>query len=785
MASKTQYLPVPNAPVTQTGTGKLNVEAYLPTQQRLPIHCLPRDAVLPYIFQQRHASESAPLLASSRTVPIAPEFAPLLAPEAQGFLKVLAAQSEKSSSTTYPISGGAGSTEDVVADISYFGRTLADLGTDPVYQAIGVTTGENVFMGFYAAYKAWDRFQKASRVGDFGGKVDGSLDTLRGVTQGIGGGFYLAYRGTNIACEIGNVNTAMNATTALGKATFAISVIGNFFFGLFYLFMGIWGGYHLYRSGKFLHGMNKTEATIPFLIAQAYADTHEKLDKLRTAGGPRQESFKNDLRKKCLNEFADQFMAWQKQLKKDGNFEGEELSRSQMKEVVTALFDVIDASPAAKAAYLQDYCEKMGLKPDEVDYLDLSAMEICGLKLEEQHRQTRKEARFERAVGAEALEKVKNAYKNGLAERLASDDPIVQATAETEAAALEKTVRSALIKNLVIFSTFVLIGILGVVVSVATIGLFALPPGWALAMMILTVALVVAMAGIDIYFWKTGLESKAKPGEWDKTFILAITTVLVISMIVAISLTFGYGLPLLPLILTLIMGDLGLGVCAYAYVRTDQREMKWKADHPDLERVENRLPADDAADVELDERTTALFKKLSKADRQAVRAEYFRQSAQLHFKKHEYAQLDTTGDFGGRYVERAVSLEPDAASAEYSILERAAKKTAKVYWEKWHHAKDELAKENALKMHAFMELLKLQGRDALQAQLRNIKDDAELYNAFKANIYYLCKRAESAQDLKTVIRAVRVADQVEEPAFANEQLKRVQEIYDHTAHRAA
>ncbi|MGE3534426.1 MAG: hypothetical protein AB7H48_06315, partial [Parachlamydiales bacterium] len=223
MATNTQYDQIPNGSVTPTGSGHLNVDSYLPGTKRLPI-CLSNDAVNHYL----QSNEQTPLIADAHVVePIAP-FTPISTPEAQAFLGMLASQAAKSSATAYPISGGAGSTEDVVADISYFGRTLADLGTDPVYQAIGVTTGENVFMGFYAAFKAWDRFQKASRVGDFGGKVDGSLDTLRGITQGIGGGFYLGYRGTMIASEIGNVNTAMNATTVHGKVTFALGVVGNF-----------------------------------------------------------------------------------------------------------------------------------------------------------------------------------------------------------------------------------------------------------------------------------------------------------------------------------------------------------------------------------------------------------------------------------------------------------------------------------------------------------------------------------------------------------------------------
>ena len=708
--------------------------------------------------------------------------------ESRAFLNLLAELVALSKGGANPISGGAGSAEDLFADISYLGRTLGSFGqSSAVYQAIGITTGENAFMGFYAAFKAGKRYRAAERIGDFGGKLEGGLDVARGVAQGIGGAFYLGYRGTMIASEIANVDATMSATTTLGKTTFIIGVIGNIFFTVFYLFLGLWGGYQLYRTRKMVAQIDQNSNVselASFLLAKAHADTHVQLDKVRAMGPKRQKLYKEELSEKCLNAFADQFILWQEKLKGEGKLaEDDALVHFQMKDLVQEFFDQIDQDPGAKRAYLEHYCEQLGLDPDAIADLNFSSAQICGLKLEEKDRQMRKEARLGRVMGGRAVQEIKDAHRKGLGERLLSNNLDVQNAAKAEAAALEETVRSSLVKNSLIYFDLLLIGVLGVIVSVALIGFFALPPGWALAMTGLSIVLILAMMGVDGYSWLSGLESEA-PGKHDKLFVGGITTVLVGALVLAACLTFvGVGFPLMPFIFTMAIGIAGLGVCIYTLVKLHLREKKWKEEHPDLERFAEKLDnlGLDRQDQRLDERTAALFKKLSKGDRLAIRKEYLAKKTELNFSA---AYIAT-------YIEGALSRDPtaeaDQVSAEYRVLERAAKKTAKAFWDKWHHSHQKIDQQRALKMYELIEALKVQGEEALSRQrliMKSIQEDPTLYEAFKENVFYVSKREESAQDLKNVVDSVRGASQAASqgdsrsraPSLPDDCLERVQKI---------
>lgn len=145
-------------------------------------------------------------------------------------------------------SGGT-STEDVISDISYVIRSLFQ--STPAIEAVGVTTGENLFMGFLAAFKAAKRFQKGRVTQDPDALFEAGVDGARGVAQGIGGGCFLGYRATFIACLATGVDTSAKATTALGRATFLLGTIGGVFFTGLYAFTGIWGGFRLARDWSF------------------------------------------------------------------------------------------------------------------------------------------------------------------------------------------------------------------------------------------------------------------------------------------------------------------------------------------------------------------------------------------------------------------------------------------------------------------------------------------------------------------------------------------------------
>ena len=684
--------------------------------------------------------EHLPSLFSQRVtrLPTDPAIVPLLAPEAKGILQLIEEVAQKD--PIYPIAEGARGTEDVVSDISYLGRTLAQLGLDsPTYQAIGVTTGENLFMGFYAAYQAWNRVQKAAQIGDAQGTIEGSIDGARGVSQGIGGGFYLGYRGAMIASEIANVNATMSATTPLGKATFYTGLVGNFFFTLFYLFIALWGGYQLCLTGKFYHSMNQVNGLVPFLIGQVHGDVHERLQQLQQAGQGQIEKAKNRWEEKCLNEFSVKLEAKQKELLKSGQFKGKALSRSELRNVVRGLFEAIEKDREAKASYLDGYCQKMGLNSSEVAPLNLSPMQICGMKLEEEKKQQLRVVQLERVMGSGAVEKIKQAYRRGLAERLVSDDASIRQGAVADAEALEKAVRSGLNKNLIIFSSFLFMGLLGVIVSVATIGLFTLPAAGMFAATLLTVLLAMTMAGIDIYFWKSGLDS-AKPGKYDKLFVYVIGAVLIGALALSAFLTFGLGFPVMPFVFTMVIGLVTLGICTYTLVKLHLKEKRWTWEHPDLEQMEKALA--DLGERALDEKTTGLFKKLSRSDRHAVRKQY-----DLLLNDGQLAQ---DGDIGR--------------------VQRAAQKAARGYWEKWHLSRNQIDRERALQLQRLIEQIKLEHGIGVKLQLNRIKEDPVLYAAYRADLAYLCKREGSAQDLRRIIQAVRTEGKKASVEFGNQQL---------------
>jgi hypothetical protein len=708
-------------------------------------------------------------------LPTPAQKAPITAAEAKSLLQFFNDSVQRSGESSYPLSEGARGTEDVVADISYFGRTLAQLGVDsPTYQAIGVTTGENLFMGLYAAYKAWDRFQKADQIGDAQGKIEGGLDGARGIAQGIGGGFYLGYRGGMIASEIAHVNATMTATTALGKATFYTGLAGNLFFTLFYLFIALWGGYQLCLTGRFYHQLNQVKGLVPFLLGQMHADLPQRLEKWKGADRDKLGALKTRWENRCLNEFTHRFEVWQNQRIKEGTFEGKVLSREEIQGLIKALFASIDNNHLAKATYRNEYYDQLGIDPLEAAFLNLSPMQLCGLKLEEASRQQRKEARLERVMGGKAVEQIKKAYQRGLAERLTSDDPLIQQTAELEAAALEKRVRSELVKNLIVMSSFLWMGLLGVVVSVLTIGLFTLSPIGMCAATILTLLLALSMAGIDIYFWKSALKSGA-PGRYDQLFIGIITAILVGALGLSAFLTFGLGFPVVPFILTMVIGLITLGVCVYTLVQLQARKKAYRLEHPDLEQMEKVLAP--FQDQELDERTVALFKKLSRPDRHAIRTWYDAKRERLRFRTEKYAKLAQGGDFAGKYLEQVTQLITGPTEKEKGILLRAAKKTAKSYWEKWHHHGDKQSQQRALHLHRLIEVLTEGHNVGLKLQLKRIQEDKKLYAAFRAHLTYLCKREENGRDLQEAIQAVRSEKQQSKSQINRQQMAKIQEIY--------
>ncbi len=157
------------------------------------------------------------------------------------------------------LTSGATSTEDNIANISYFIRTLMPEAVST--QAVGVTTGENVFQGLWAAVKSIERFKWAREIGDTGGMIEGGTDVIRGASQSAGGAAYLGYRAAMIPADIQNLDTSFYATTFIGKSAFVLGTIGNIFFTVFYVMIALWSAYGFAKDWQFSIGMKAHEGS--------------------------------------------------------------------------------------------------------------------------------------------------------------------------------------------------------------------------------------------------------------------------------------------------------------------------------------------------------------------------------------------------------------------------------------------------------------------------------------------------------------------------------------------
>ncbi|MBS0604303.1 MAG: hypothetical protein JSS60_04605 [Verrucomicrobia bacterium] len=695
------------------------------------------------------------------------------------------------------LTSGATSTEDNIANISYFIRTLMPEAAST--QAIGVTTGENVFQGFWAAYKAAKRFNKSEHIGDTQGMIEGGMDAARGVSQSLGGAAYLGYRGTMIAADIHNVNTTINATTTLGKAAYGLGMVGNVLFTLFYIFIAAWSAHGLWQDVNFSNAMKANERgdadMFKFLMGKVIASPKKKLEKLNahwnTLTQAKKEmqikSFKEGLQKSALEGLTKHFIRFQEQMLKAGQLNGKKpLSKAEVKELLTELFSAKDAAMRKGPAYT-NYLKSLELEKEDVGHLDFSMLELIGFSLEEAKRQSKKEAKFSRATDDASVEAVKKAASRGLGPRLESGDALVQGTARKELAELKGKVTSENTKAKIIHTALLIVGVLGIVASI--LGFFVLPPAGMIALTVITLLLCGGMMATDGYSMFTGLNN-GPPGKHDKKYLLIIGGVFIAAMAVSIAVTLAFGLPIMPLILAGVICGLGLMLLGFSYYKLIQKEKKWIEHHPEFETFARFLDSQQGVqDAELDEKVVSLFKKLSKSDRRAVRDKFFEMSKQgeFRFKTERNKWLDATCDFGSTYLFTQITPEAMNNEKEHQLLLRAIKKTTKLNWKQWYTSKSEENKQIALQLQGLYERVAQKNMTDIYARIHDIERNQGAYLELKKNIWYVAKRQESKADLKKAVDAVKLARTQnaaarQAPAVIEPLVQRVSEVFSAHAH---
>jgi hypothetical protein len=642
------------------------------------------------------------------------------------------------------LTSGATSTEDVIANISYFIRTL--LPDSVPSESVGITTGENIFQGSWAAYKALERFKQAREVSDDGGVYEGMFDVFRGVNQSVGGANYLAYRVLNVIAQIKRLDTSAQATSAIGKATFFLGSIGNVFFGIFYMMLGIWGGYQWIKDWQFSAKLHAHEAdAFDFLVRKASNDPLARLQQLQTEWdqlppekkADRIGNFKRGMQERALAKLTDLFCSWQKDNRSS------QITPEQAKEAFKVLFSQLEGALVEKGID-RLFWSKLGRESR-----DLSLLELIGFLLQEEERARRHEAKFSRVVNAESVQTIKKAAERGLKERLGDTDSFVCSAAQKELAELKGRVVQENRKNQWIHAATVGIAALGIAASV--LACFSLPPVGAGVLVGITLLLAGVMMVTDSYAMIQGWNSGKQPGRYDKTYVLVVSAVIVGALAVSVGLTFGFGLPVTPLILAGVIAVLALGMSGTTYYFLSKKEKKWKEEHLDLSAFQECLRG--CAQDEVNSEVANLFKKLPKTDRQAIRAKYRELSPQLRFRQQKLQLLDQNGDFGAAYLQQLISGQP-VEDATFQQLNRAVKKTVKVFWEQAAVTRSEIDRMRALKMQGLLERIRQKDLQAISQHLAQIRGDASAYEQLKNDLWFVIKRDESLQDLKRAVDEV-------------------------------
>lgn len=649
------------------------------------------------------------------------------------------------------LSNGSTCLGDTVADLSWLLRTL--MPEAPSTEWVGLTTGENIIRGAWAAIKAWSRFEQAYAIGDKGGMIESGIDVPRGIFQSAGGAFYLAYRGLMVASDIQNVNTAFNASTSLGKAAFAAGTIGNIFFSIFYVAISAWSAYEYYETRKFGEGVDSygtADELLKFLERKSIANPIATLNKSTESVQTKKENYSHA----ALNAITELLYSQIDLISK----EEKPPSKEDIKKLVGGLFYLKGKDLKGSDTY-QKLVSSMGLNPDQIAEYDFSFLELLGFKLEEMKHQRRKDAKLSRVGGGP---QIKKALNRGLKSRLDSENELVKNAAVEELAKLKEEIGFENIKNKVIFGLLLAVGVLGIVSSI--VGFFpVLTAASGTVLIVVTLLLCLGMLGTDGYFMYNGWGS-GMPGRYDKPYIAALAVMIITILGVAIGSTLAFGLPIFPLIFTAVFAAVGLGLCGIAFDEVHYKEKKWIWEHPDLETFNASLSQSLSSDDEfLDEKMAVLFKKLPKSDRVSIRKKYIEMSRNLPFNANEYGKLDQTHDFGGRYFYAHITPDGLNDEKEHALLLRGMKKTLNFYWEKWAIEKTEESKRIALDIQALFEAVSKKNSEAIKAAIVNLSDKG-YYTRLKEDLWYVVKREESKKDLMHVVQSVAEQQQAAQEA---------------------
>lgn len=615
------------------------------------------------------------------------------------------------------LSSGLTSVQDDCANISYFVRTLMPESVSA--QAMGLSTVGNSFQGFWAAYQALIRYRKALTLNDKNGQIEGGLDTGRGVFQSLGGTTCLGYRGAQIVADISQVDSSILATTTLGKAAFWIGTISDAFFALFYLLIAAWSAHGLREDLHFraaLEAANNDRVDVfRTLMKKAVADPQARLNVIKHLSPKDLCTYKKALEKSALAQLSESYLHLQDVLFDVDQLDGPILNQEEAEQLIQEGFIAHDQALRESSVYEQ----LLGLaKIDKTDLqgIDFSPLALLGFSLNEKMRQDKKIDKLSRVTSHSSVLQLTKLAKRGLSIRLESENALIKNAAEKEFDAIEQKIRIENNKAIGMHTVLFIVGLCGIAASI--LAFLMLNPAGSLT--IVTLLICVGMGIVDTDCAFTGAD-QGPSGKYDKLYLAACTTLVVISFALSVGLTLYFALPLVPLVIAIGLAGAELLVLEFAYVKLLLKEKSWNEQHLTLADLKEHL--DNAGDEPVDEKTLALLKKLPKEDRLAIKKQYLSKK----------------------------NIDCVVANKQWII--KAIKKVTHNFWNIWWENKTQENAQLALKIQEIVEELKEteQNQNSIK-KIQQLKDTClAAYDKFTQEMQYLAKLHQSKAILRNVL----------------------------------
>lgn len=536
--------------------------------------------------------------------------------------------------------GASTSALDCAADYSYVIRQFFNnLNIDSLtFTAMGMTTACNSVTGAVASVKAYDRFKAAQAIEHRSGKIESIVDMARGVSQSMGGAFYVAYRPLSITATIQGLDiSSPQAATPIGRGGFITGVVGNAFFGAFYAVISGYFFYMLKRMYSFrskffqdkdikkLDNVGNVQEFMKFLTEKRLGVSPENtLQKMLKAysnspSGVSQGKVRQELKASCMDSTKTWIKAMIKEAEKLPGSPASSISEKDCGQIAEKLLAELDNFTEHKDELIQSLGFNESMDKELLSFVKtLSFTELLGLDLKTVKREKRKEKKLAEFVGGSVVTALIKAKESGLTERLASSDPVIQAAALEEAQGILKDAQSTMRVGLFNSWCLLIAGVIGVAATIATFvftgGIGAIVAG------VLFLACALAMLFPDVIFLRSSQVAEGQPGSLDKWLLGFSTTVAIISLFAAIILGSVFSMGTVPLVLAVVIGLLWLGNNLYSLDRLIKKEERFALNNPTCQSLAMRLQVKTGAE-QIDPLVMDQFKKLSKEERKAVKAE--------------------------------------------------------------------------------------------------------------------------------------------------------------------